>query len=75
MVQCDQVLCLFIINTPTTVYTNTSLQSISYQCDKTLIRDTILGLSFINKLRSVDYIWNYRGDYLENYKVEKTRIV
>jgi hypothetical protein len=31
--------------------------------DKTDIRDTILGLEFINALRPVDYIWDYREDY------------
>lgn len=31
--------------------------------DKTDIRGTILGLDFINRLRPVDYIWDYREDY------------
>jgi hypothetical protein len=31
--------------------------------DKADIRDTILGLDFINKLRAVDYRWDYRSDY------------
>jgi hypothetical protein len=39
-----------------------------------LIRDTILGLDFINKIRPVDYKWNYRGDYSLIQEIEKTRI-
>lgn len=31
--------------------------------DKTDIRDTILGLEFINELRPVDFKWDYREDY------------
>ena len=31
--------------------------------DKTDIRDTVLGLNFIQKLRPVDYVWDYREDY------------
>ena len=33
--------------------------------DKISIRDTLLGLDFINKLRPVDYRWNYRNDYIQ----------
>jgi len=33
--------------------------------DKADIRDTILGLAFINKLRPVDYKWDHRSDYVE----------
>jgi len=31
--------------------------------DKADIRDTVLGLDFINKIRAVDYKWDYREDY------------
>jgi len=31
--------------------------------DKADIRDTILGLDFVNSLRPVDYKWDYREDY------------
>lgn len=31
--------------------------------DKADIRDTVLGLNFINELRPVDYKWDYREDY------------
>ena len=33
--------------------------------DKTEIKDTELGLSFIERLRPVDYKWDYRTDYVE----------
>ncbi len=35
----------------------------SDQRDKEDIRDTILGLDFINKIRPVDYKWDFREDY------------
>lgn len=31
--------------------------------DKADVRDTVLGLDFINSLRAVDYKWDYREDY------------
>lgn len=48
-----------------TVYTFQALQLRSDIRDKTDIRDTVLGLEFINKLRAVDYRWNSRGSYLD----------
>nr|WP_285864323.1 tail fiber domain-containing protein [Lederbergia lenta] len=33
--------------------------------DKVDIRDTVLGLDFIKKLRPVDFKWDYRDDYIE----------
>jgi len=47
----------------TTCYTNGALQNRSDERDKTDIRDTILGLDFINQLRPVDYKWDMREDY------------
>ena len=41
--------------------------------DKTNVRDSILGLTFINQLRPVDYKWNYRESYVEIS--ETTKIV
>lgn len=46
------------------IYTTSGVQNTSDQRDKTEIRDTILGLDFILKLRPVDYKWNCRRDYL-----------
>jgi Chaperone of endosialidase len=49
---------------------NTSITSVTCQTnawsdgrDKADIRDTVLGLDFINELRPVDYKWDYREDY------------
>jgi len=47
----------------TTCYTNGALQNRSDERDKTEVRDTILGLDFINELRPVDYKWDMREDY------------
>lgn len=48
----------------TNVYTTGGVQNMSDQRDKTAIRDTVLGLSFIKQLRPVDYKWNCRRDYI-----------
>jgi len=49
---------------------NTSITSVTCQTnawsderDKSDIRDTVLGLDFIQKLRPVDFKWDYREDY------------
>ena len=47
----------------TITYVFGTVQNRSDKRDKNEIRDTILGLDFINKLRPVDYKWNYRDDY------------
>lgn len=49
----------------TTVYAYGAVQDRSDARDKTDIRDTILGLEFIKKLRPVDFKWDMRDDYLE----------
>lgn len=50
-------------NTSVTVYTQSGTVSASDVRDKADIRDTTLGLSFINSLRPVDYKWDIRLDY------------
>jgi hypothetical protein len=50
-------------NSSTTTYVYGSVQDRSDARDKTEIRDTTLGLEFINKLRPVDFKWDYRDDY------------
>lgn len=50
-------------NETTTPYAYNALQVRSDRRDKTEIRDTVLGLDFINKLRPVDFKWNYRDSY------------
>lgn len=46
-------------------YAYGAVQDRSDQRDKTDIRDTELGLEFINRLRPVDFKWDYRDDYIE----------
>ena len=45
------------------VYTQSAINLRSDERDKTEIRDTVLGLDFINELRPVDYKWDMREDY------------
>ena len=50
------------------VYAQSALNTRSDLRDKTDIRDTVLGLDFINKLRPVDFRWDVREDYIEQPK-------
>jgi hypothetical protein len=55
-----------------TVYAQQAIQLRSDVRDKTDIRDTALGLDFINKLRPVDYKWDRRSAYyVYETKVER----
>jgi hypothetical protein len=47
----------------TTCYTNGAVQNRSDLRDKADVRDTQLGLGFINALRPVDFKWDMREDY------------
>ena len=47
----------------TTTYAYGAVQNRSDARDKADIRDTVLGLGFINALRPVDFRWDYREDY------------
>jgi len=47
----------------TTTYAYGAVQNRSDQRDKADIRDSILGLDFINSLRPVDFRWDYREAY------------
>jgi len=47
----------------TTTYVYGTVQNRSDLRDKAEIRDTVLGLDFINELRPVDYKWDIRDDY------------
>lgn len=49
----------------TTTYAYGAVQDRSDLRDKADIRDTILGLDFINSLRPVDFKWDMRDDYFE----------
>ena len=50
-------------NSSTTAYAYGTVQNRSDIRDKTDVRDTQLGLGFINALRPVDYRWDMRDDY------------
>jgi hypothetical protein len=50
-------------STTTTVYAQAALSVRSDRRDKADIRDSVLGLEFINKVRPVEFRWNYRDDY------------
>lgn len=50
-------------NSNQTTYVYGSIQNRSDMRDKAEIRDTELGLDFIQKLRPVDFKWDYREDY------------
>jgi len=52
-----------------TFYKLVFLRSRSDIRDKADIRDTTIGLDFINKVQAVDFRWNYREDYFD--KVEE----
>jgi hypothetical protein len=57
----------WIGNNTTTTYIN-NVQYTSDLRDKSDVRDTILGLNFISKLKPVDYKWDFRNDYKDNNK-------
>jgi len=40
--------------------------------DKADVRDTVVGLDFINKVQAVDFRWNYREDYFEKVEEDVT---
>lgn len=48
----------------TTTYVYGTVQNRSDLRDKTDVRETTLGLNFINELRPVDYKWDMRVDYM-----------
>lgn len=50
-------------NSATTTYVYGTVQNRSDLRDKAEVRDTVLGLDFINELRPVDYKWDIRDDY------------
>jgi hypothetical protein len=52
-------------NSSTTFYGYGAYNARSDRRDKADIRDTVLGLEFVNKVRAVDFRWNYREDYSE----------
>lgn len=55
-------------NSATTTYVYGTVQNRSDRRDKSDIQDTALGLDFIKALRPVDYRWDMREDYTEEYQ-------
>ena len=53
----------------TTTYAYGAVQNRSDARDKTDVRDTVLGLKFIEKLRAVDYRWDMRDDYYDKASI------
>lgn len=58
----------------TTTYVYGAVQNRSDARDKAEVRDTQLGLDFINALRPVDFKWDYREDYNGEKDGSKTRV-
>jgi hypothetical protein len=62
-------------NAATTTYIYGAINNRSDMRDKADIRNTVLGLEFIEKLRPVDYRWDMRDDYLvQCTKIERIDI-
>lgn len=57
-------------NSSTTTYAYGAVQNRSDARDKADVRDTMLGLEFINALRPVDFKWDMRDDYFEEVDEE-----
>lgn len=54
----------------TTTYVYGTVQNRSDLRDKAEVRNTVLGLDFISKLRPVDYKWDMREDYREEFPIK-----
>ena len=54
----------------TTTYAYGAVQNRSDARDKADIRDTVIGLNFIQQLRPVDFKWDYREDYITSVTAE-----
>jgi hypothetical protein len=57
-------------NSSTTTYAYGAVQNRSDARDKADVRDTTLGLEFINALRPVDFKWDFREDYFIEEQVD-----
>lgn len=58
-------------NSLNTVYTHQAIQTRSDERDKTEIQDTVFGLDFVNRLRPVDFKWDFRSDYYYNEEYDE----
>jgi hypothetical protein len=59
-------------NSATTTYIYGAINNRSDARDKTDVRDTVLGLDFVSKLRPVDYKWDMRDDYFGTVTILET---
>jgi hypothetical protein len=59
----------------TTTYVFGTVQNRSDLRDKAEVRDTVLGLDFINELRPVDYKWDMREDYRTETNSELSELI
>jgi len=57
-------------NSATTTYVYGTVQNRSDLRDKADVKDTVLGLDFISKLRPVDYRWDMREDYKDEFPIQ-----
>lgn len=57
-------------NSSTTTYAYGAVQNRSDARDKAEVRDTVLGINFINALRPVDFVWDLREDYFVEDQVD-----
>jgi len=57
-------------NASTTTYVYGTVQNRSDLRDKADVQDTVLGLDFISKLRPVDYKWDMREDYKDEFPIQ-----
>jgi hypothetical protein len=61
-------------NSATTTFAYGAVQNRSDLRDKADVKDISLGLDFINSLRPVDYKWDMRDDYFEEYEHDTGRV-
>jgi hypothetical protein len=62
-------------NAATTTYIYGAINNRSDARDKADIRNTVLGLDFVQKLRPVDYRWDMRDDYFEKViRIERIEV-
>lgn len=62
-------------NSETTVYVHGTVQNRSDARDKADVRDTVLGLDFIEALRPVDFRWDMRDDYIERDEEDNVTVL
>jgi len=59
-------------NSSTSFYAYGAYNNRSDVRDKADVRETVVGLDFINKVQAVDFRWNYRDDYFDSVEEDVT---